>query len=124
MDRSHDAHSAVWCQRPVGRGGMPFEDCGALRSHRRGALTPRLSYKALHTPSDKNPQVPTGPAGGPVAIDAVPSQITAMPAHRFRVGQTVVVPWSGRLSRFLSHNGTHFLIGGTRSLCQLSPLTR
>ena len=25
----------------------------------------------------------------------MPSQITAMSAHRFRVGQTVVVPWSG-----------------------------
>ena len=25
----------------------------------------------------------------------MPSQITAMPAHRFRVGQTVVVSWSG-----------------------------
>ena len=30
-----------------------------------------------------------------VAFGAVPSQITAMPAHRFRVDQTVVVPWSG-----------------------------
>ena len=30
-----------------------------------------------------------------VAFGAVASQITAMPAHRFRVGQTVVVPWSG-----------------------------
>jgi hypothetical protein len=30
-----------------------------------------------------------------VAFGAVPSQITAMPAHRFRVGQTVVVPSSG-----------------------------
>jgi hypothetical protein len=30
-----------------------------------------------------------------IAIGAAPSQITAMPAHRFRVGQTVVVPWSG-----------------------------
>ena len=26
---------------------------------------------------------------------ALPTQITAMPVHRFRVGQTVVVPWSG-----------------------------
>jgi hypothetical protein len=33
--------------------------------------------------------------GRPIAFDAVPSQIPAMPAHRFRVGQTVVVPWSG-----------------------------
>ena len=30
-----------------------------------------------------------------IVIGAVPSQIPAMPAHRFRVGQTVVVPWSG-----------------------------
>ena len=30
-----------------------------------------------------------------VAFGAVPSQITTMSAHRFRVGQTVVVPWSG-----------------------------
>jgi hypothetical protein len=30
-----------------------------------------------------------------IAIGTVPSQMTAMPAHRFRVGQTVVVPWSG-----------------------------
>ena len=31
----------------------------------------------------------------PVAFGAVPSQLTAMPAHRFRVGQTIVVSWSG-----------------------------
>jgi hypothetical protein len=30
-----------------------------------------------------------------IAFAAVSSQIPAMPAHRFRVGQTVVVPWSG-----------------------------
>jgi hypothetical protein len=30
-----------------------------------------------------------------IVIGAVPSQIPAMPAHRFRVGQMVAVPWSG-----------------------------
>jgi hypothetical protein len=35
-----------------------------------------------------------GEDGGVAGNDAVLSQIT-VPAHRFRVGQTVVVPWSG-----------------------------
>ena len=31
----------------------------------------------------------------PVVFGEVPSQITVMPAHRFRVGQTVLALWSG-----------------------------
>ena len=30
-----------------------------------------------------------------IACGVPPSQITIMPAYRFRVGQTVVAPWSG-----------------------------
>ena len=63
----------------------------------------RSLYEAFHTPSAGKevlsaptfPLAQTGVAGGPVVFGAVPSQITAMPAHRFRVGQTVVVSWSG-----------------------------
>ena len=65
---------------------------------------PRSLYEAFHTPSagkdgalrsDLPIGSDRGVAGGPVVFGAVPSQITVMPAHRFRVGQTVVVLWSG-----------------------------
>ena len=36
-----------------------------------------------------------GAAAASVVFGAVTSQMAAMPAHRFRVGQTVVVSWSG-----------------------------
>jgi hypothetical protein len=69
------------CHTGHGRCMKPFTRRAPVRG---GALR-----SDLPTGSDR------GVAGGPVVFGAVPSQITVMPAHRFRVGQTVVALWSG-----------------------------
>ena len=62
--------------------------CGA-------ALTPECNFGKPSASRGRTRGSDRRVAGGLVVFDAPPSQITAMPAHRFRVGQTVVVPWSG-----------------------------
>jgi hypothetical protein len=56
---------------------------------------PRSLYEAFHTPSAARLRPSYRLSLRHVVFGAVPSQIPAMSAHRFRVGQTVVVPWSG-----------------------------